>query len=93
MFRNILWIARVLLPFTFISGQVSHYDEKEYWKIKKFWKGSWSLSIINVYGRDNAYSVFLRNDSRILNRSRVYTLRKLYLIGVPLPTLTYNFSF
>jgi hypothetical protein len=56
-------------------------------KIKKFWKGSWTFSIINLYGRKNLYSsYFLKENSN-------YNLYALYIIGRPLPTLTYNFSF
>jgi hypothetical protein len=63
-------------------------------KIKKKWKGSWTLSVINVYGRKNAYSVFYsREDPRIWNGNGSYNLYKLYIIGIPLPTITYNFSF
>jgi hypothetical protein len=63
-------------------------------KIKKRWKGSWTLSVINVYGRKNAYSVFYsREDPRIWNGNGSYNLYKLYIIGIPLPTITYNFSF
>jgi hypothetical protein len=63
-------------------------------KIKKKWKGSWTLSVINVYGRKNAYSVFYsREDPRIWNGNGSYNLYKSYIIGIPLPTITYNFSF
>ncbi len=56
-------------------------------RLKRKWKGSWTLSIINLYGRKNAYSVFYQKDGG------EYNLYKLYIIGRPLPTLTYNFSF
>jgi hypothetical protein len=61
---------------------------------KKIWKGSWTLSVINLYGRKNAYSVFYERDvPSAENNYREYSLYKLYIIGRPLPTLTYNFSF
>ena len=63
-------------------------------RLKKKWKGSWTLSIINLYGRKNAYSVYYKRDIPTeSNDYRQYSLYKLYIIGRPLPTITYNFSF
>jgi len=63
-------------------------------KIKKKWRGSWSFSILNVYGRKNPYTIFFRKaDPSALNDYNPYSLFKLYLIGTPVPTLTYNFVF
>jgi hypothetical protein len=63
-------------------------------RIKKFWKGSWTLSIINLYGRKNKYSVFFQKNPPVESIShRNYSLYSLYIIGRPLPTLTYNFTF
>ncbi len=56
-------------------------------KIKKAWKGSWTLSIVNVYSRKNLYSSYFEKEQG------VYNLYALYILGRPLPTLTYNFSF
>jgi hypothetical protein len=56
-------------------------------KIKKFWKGSWTLSVINVYSRKNLYSSYYQKENSD------YNLYALYVIGRPLPTLTYNFYF
>jgi hypothetical protein len=57
-------------------------------------KGSWTFSIMNVYGRKNAYSVFYKKEEPAPeNNFKTYSLYKLYIIGRPLPTLTYNFSF
>lgn len=56
-------------------------------------KGSWTFSVINVYGRKNPFSVFYKQDvPHSGNRNRQYSLYKMYIIGRPLPTLTYNFS-
>ncbi len=63
-------------------------------KIKQKCKGSWSFSILNVYGRKNPYTIFFRKaDPSALNDYNPYSLFKLYLIGTPIPTLTYNFVF
>lgn len=61
---------------------------------KRMWKGSWTLSVYNVYGRKNPYSVFYRMDPSIQSNSkRPYSIYKLSVIGVPVPSLTYNFKF
>jgi hypothetical protein len=63
-------------------------------KLKKMWKGSWTLSVINVYGRKNAYSEFYaKEDSRYYQSVGNTGLYMLYIIGIPFPTLTYNFTF
>jgi hypothetical protein len=68
------------------------YDENL--RLKKMWKGSWTLSVINVYGRDNAYSVYYaKEDSRMYRSSGIAGMNELYIIGIPMPTLTYNFTF
>jgi hypothetical protein len=36
-------------------------------KIKKFWKGSWTLSVINVYSRKNLYSSYYQKENREYN--------------------------
>jgi hypothetical protein len=63
-------------------------------KIRKKWKGSWILSVVNLYGRKNAYSVFYKKEGHMANyQYRLYDTYKLYIIGRPFPTLTYSFSF
>lgn len=59
---------------------------------KRMWKGSWTFSVYNVYGRNNPYSVYYRKtmgDTGI----RDYSLYKLSVIAVPIPSITYNFTF
>jgi hypothetical protein len=63
-------------------------------KKKKKWKGSWNFSVLNVYGRKNAYSIFYQKSTPTPeNDYQVFHLYKMYLIGIPLPTITYNFIF
>lgn len=61
---------------------------------KRMWKGSWTFSIYNLYGRKNPYSVFYRKGptSKESGQSR-YDIFKLSIIGVPVPSITYNFKF
>lgn len=58
-------------------------------KRKKSWYGSWSLSVLNVYARKNAYSIFFKPD----NSGRIAQAYRLSILGTVLPTLTYNFRF
>ncbi len=61
---------------------------------RRMWKGSWTLSIYNLYGRKNPYSVFYRKDATVQNTGiGQYGIYKLSIIGVPVPSLTYNFKF
>lgn len=63
-------------------------------RLKKKWKGSWSVSLLNVYGRKNAYTVYYKQEEpSIINNYNRFSLYKLYLIGMPLPTLSYSFTF
>ncbi|MEP2773221.1 MAG: TonB-dependent receptor [Fulvivirga sp.] len=58
-------------------------------KRKKKVEANWSLSIYNLYGRKNAYSVYFKNDP-ITGDSEAY---KLSVIGRPIIALSYNFKF
>ena len=61
---------------------------------RREWKGSWTLSVYNVYGRHNPYSVYYRKTMPSSeNDYRVYSLFKLSVIGIPVPSITYNFKF
>ena len=65
-------------------------------RLKKKWKGCWTFSIINLYGRQNVYSSFYQIDNTVSldnPNGNNYGLYKLMIIAKPLPTLTYNFSF
>lgn len=61
---------------------------------KRMWKGSWTLAIYNLYGRNNPYSVYYKKATPgESNNYRRYSLYKLSVIGIPVPSLTYNFTF
>jgi hypothetical protein len=63
-------------------------------RIRKKFKGSWTLSVLNLYGRENAYSVFYKKEEHMVSYEyRMYDNYMLYIIGMPFPTLTYNFTF
>ena len=63
-------------------------------RIRRMWKGSWTFSIYNLYGRKNPYSVFYRKEASLQSTEKNrYALYKLSIIGVPVPSITYNFKF
>lgn len=57
-------------------------------KLKKPWSGQWVFSILNVYGRHNAYSYFFASETP----GQVNTYQ-LSILGSAIPSLTYNFKF
>jgi len=56
-------------------------------KIKKLAHSSWSLSIYNMTGRDNIYSVYFVSSKEQIKGY------KISIFSNPIPTLTYNFRF
>jgi len=61
---------------------------------KRMWKGSWTFSVYNLYGRKNPYSVYYRKTvGNAETNYDSYSLFSLSVIGVPVPSLTYNFTF
>lgn len=62
---------------------------------KRVWKGSWTLSVYNLYGRHNPYSVYYKKNlpENTGEGEKLFELYKLSVIGVPIPSLTYNFRF
>lgn len=61
---------------------------------KRMWKGSWTFSVYNLYGRKNPYSVFYRKEPSLQAGDNTrYSIYKLSIIGVPVPSITYNFKF
>jgi len=57
-------------------------------KLKKPWTGSWTISVLNVYGRHNAYSYFFSGDTP--GQMKTYQLS---ILGSAIPSITYNFKF
>ena len=56
-------------------------------KIKKLAHGFWSISVYNLLGRDNVYSVFFRNERGKLQGY------KLSIFSSPVPSIVYKFKF
>lgn len=56
-------------------------------KIKKLTHSFWNISVYNVLGRNNPYSVFFVTDKRQI---KAY---KTSIFSVPIPSITYNFKF
>ncbi|SHG21836.1 TonB-dependent receptor [Flagellimonas flava] len=56
-------------------------------KIKKFAHSFWNISIYNVLGRNNPYSVFFVTEN---GQIKAY---KSSIFAIPIPTITYNFKF
>lgn len=55
--------------------------------LNKKYKGNWNFTVYNLYGRKNAYSVFIKSTDRVSNPF------KLTVFGAPIPSLSYNFKF
>lgn len=55
--------------------------------------GSWTFSVMNLYGRKNPYSVFYQRTHGQLDPIDSFNLYQVYILGRPLPTITYNFTF
>jgi hypothetical protein len=53
----------------------------------KRWKGNWTFTVYNLYGRKNAYSVFLQSQGTAVKAN------KLTVFGAPIVSLSYNFKF
>lgn len=55
----------------------------------EYWEQSLSFGIYNVYGRNNPYSIFFRQDVDTAQPQAV----QLSIFAAPIPFITYNFSF
>lgn len=56
-------------------------------KIKKLAHSFWNISVYNLLGRNNPYSVFFITEA---GKVKAY---KTSIFGIPVPTITYNFKF
>ena len=56
-------------------------------KLKKLAHSFWNISVYNVLGRNNPYSVFFVNNE---GKIKAY---KTSIFSIPVPTITYNFKF
>lgn len=54
---------------------------------KQRWKGNWTFTVYNIYGRKNAYSIFLKTVGTTIKPYR------LTIFGAPIISLSYNFKF
>lgn len=56
-------------------------------KLKKLAHGFWNISIYNVLGRNNPYSIYFVTEKGLI---KAY---KTSIFAIPIPTITYNFKF
>ncbi len=56
-------------------------------KRKKFWDGTWTISVYNIYARKNPYSVFFKEV-----RPGILRPYRLAIIGTALPSISYSFK-
>ena len=56
-------------------------------KRKKLWDGTWTISIYNVYGRKNPYTIFFKEV-----RPGILRPYRLSIIGTVLPSISYSFK-
>ncbi|SOD79966.1 TonB-dependent receptor [Spirosoma fluviale] len=56
-------------------------------KVKKLAHSSWTVSVYNLLGRHNAYSVYFKSENGRINGYQ------LSIFGNPIPSVTYNFRF
>jgi hypothetical protein len=58
------------------------------------WRSSWTISLYNVYGRNNPFSIYYSKEQPSKqNDYNTYSLYQFSVIGVPIPSFTYNFWF
>jgi hypothetical protein len=56
-------------------------------KRKKFWDGTWTISVYNIYARRNPYSIFFQEA-----RPGILRPYQLSIIGTALPSVSYSFK-
>lgn len=55
---------------------------------KKFWDGTWTISVYNVYARKNPYTIFFAD-----NGGGVLRPYQMAIIGTAIPSVSYSFKF
>ncbi|HLF35051.1 MAG TPA: TonB-dependent receptor [Cyclobacteriaceae bacterium] len=55
----------------------------------KYWYGSWSFTVYNLYARKNAYSIYFKP----IPGSRIPQAYRYTILGTIIPSLSYNFKF
>ncbi len=62
-------------------------------KRRKFWDGTWTFSLYNLYARKNAYSVFFKEVEIPFVNQTISRPYQLAIIGTVLPSVAYSFKF
>jgi hypothetical protein len=65
-------------------------------KADQRWQASWNFGITNLYGRQNAYSVYFKeseNNWAGMQKGNQTEAWQFAIIGRPVPTISYNFTF
>lgn len=63
-------------------------------KKRKNLYSNWVLSIYNVYGHNNVYSTYYKKDiPSVSNDYKKFAFYELSIIGIPIPSITYNLRF
>lgn len=57
---------------------------------KRKWKSEWVFGLYNVYGQRNPYTIYAEPDS---DKNTQIVAKRLSIIGIPFPSVTYNFKF
>jgi len=57
-------------------------------KRKKFWDGTWTISVYNVYARKNPYTIFFAD-----NGGGILRPYQMAIIGTAIPSVSYTFKF
>tara|TARA_R110002050_G_scaffold33007_2_gene84427 strand:- start:2609 stop:5002 length:2394 start_codon:yes stop_codon:yes gene_type:complete len=57
---------------------------------KSTWRSSIAFGLYNVYGRKNPYSIYFTQDK---DNPTLTQVKQLSIIGIPVPFVTYNFTF
>jgi hypothetical protein len=63
------------------------WDKAPQYKIKKLAHSFWNISIYNLLGRNNPYSIYFVTEN---GKIKGY---KTSIFSIPVPTITYNFKF